>query len=463
MEGEVLMTWKQKPNNPDIRRNTFPVTVQRSGGNVVTENMIIDQNVKTGNYIVYKKNLVGQEVIVIQSNKDQADGLYKITSGPGAQLSPVGIEPKDYEKFIITSLPDVADEQRKNYFQNNGPQAAADLGIPGFRSAANPNPPIGGPNTPYVPSSQSGGSGGTPPPEDTTITNLPTQINPDIQNKVFKDLVYPTHIRNNRQDFIKFTAIKYLPRTLNITSGAIGILEERDPKKIERLGSIILPIQPAITDNNSVDWNGLGINPLEMELASGSLNIMSGNGSKYVNDLITRLGSTIDSNTTNAIKLYFAEKAAGVSGLLSRVSGAIVNPNLELLFQGPTLRPFNFTFRLSPRDIEEATEVRKIIRVFKQYSAVGTASNNLFLTTPNVFNIQYVSKKNGNEEDHKSLNKIKTCALKTVTVDYTPDNSYMTFSDVANTMTSYSLSLQFQELEPITTNDYKDPEDYIGY
>ena len=317
-----------------------------------------------------------------------------------------------------------------------------------------------------TPGGTGGGSQNGPDPDSTTITqdvitNL-TQIKPEDQNPKFGDLVYPTKIRNNGQDFIKFTVAKYIPRKLDITSGPIGVLQERG-KLTDILGNIILPIQPSISDSNNVDWNGLGINPLEMELVNGSLNLMSGNGKQYVDNLIDRLGNSIDDNTKNAIKLYFAQKAAGVTGLLSRVSGAIVNPNLELLFQGPTLRPFNFTFRLSPRDNPEATQVRKIIRVFKQYSAVGTASGGLFLTTPNVFNIQYVTRRDGKEEDHKSLNKIKTCALKSVSVDYTPDGSYMTFNDEARTMTSYSLSLQFQELEPVTTKDYDMPYDQIGY
>ena len=316
--------------------------------------------------------------------------------------------------------------------------------------------------------------GSIPPPEDTTvdISNL-SQINPDEPNPTFStafgrsDLVYPTKIRDNGQDFIKFAFIKYVPRKLD-TSGAIGILKERDKTKEDILGNVILPIQPSISDSNSVDWNGLGINPLEMEMTSGSLNLMSGSGQQYVTGLVDRLtGMGKDQNVINAVKLYFAQKAAGVSGLLSRVSGAIVNPNLELLFQGPTLRPFTFTFRLSPRDQEEAKIVRQIIRAFKQYSAVGTASNNLFLTTPNVFKIQYVSKgSKGEENDHKSLNRIKTCALKSVNVDYTPDGSYMTFNDEARTMTSYNLSLQFQELEPVTTSDYinnKIPYNEIGY
>jgi hypothetical protein len=35
--------------------------------------------------------------------------------------------------------------------------------------------------------------------------------------------------------------------------------------------------------------------------------------------------------------------------LLSRTEGAILNPNLELLFEAPTLRPFTFTFKLASR------------------------------------------------------------------------------------------------------------------
>jgi hypothetical protein len=318
-----------------------------------------------------------------------------------------------------------------------------------------------------------------PPAVDTTVDiSTITQIDSEKENPVFTnafgvgDLIYPTSIRTNGQDFIKFTFIKYAPRKFD-TSGTIGSFGNRFEKsndgktggKIIK-GSVILPIQPSISDSNNVDWNGTGVNPLEMEMTSAGLNLMSGSGSDYVNTLINqRLPAALNNeNIKTAIKLHFAQKAAGVDGLLSRVTGAVVNPNLELLFQGPTLRPFNFTFRLSPRDVDEAKTVRQIIRAFKQYSAVGNSTGGLFLTTPNIFDIQYV-RKGKSETDHKSLNRIKTCALKSVNVDYTPDGSYMTFDDDARTMTSYSLSLQFQELEPVTTSDYIDkvPYDEIGY
>ena len=57
-----------------------------------------------------------------------------------------------------------------------------------------------------------------------------------------------------------------------------------------------------------------------------------------------------------AILASLAGEAVGVQGLLSRATGTVLNPNLELLFQGPQLRPFTFQFRLSPR---KATEAQK--------------------------------------------------------------------------------------------------------
>ena len=97
--------------------------------------------------------------------------------------------------------------------------------------------------------------------------------------------------------------------------------------------------------------------------------------------------------------------------------------------------------------------------------SVKTTQDNLFLKAPNVFKIKYVN--GSTREDHKSLNRIKTCALQSCSVDYTPDGSYMTFNDAEHTMTSYNLTLQFQELEPVTDVDYqtKDLENNatIGY
>lgn len=278
----------------------------------------------------------------------------------------------------------------------------------------------------------------------------------------FGSYSYPRELGPNKQDFIQFTIYEYQTKKLTSlgNSSNLATFQQRQLKK--PVGTISLPIQPSISDTNNVDWNGLTVNPLEMELAGTSLKLMSGQNPNIVDKIKKAFN---DENITKAVQLYLAQQAAGTKGLLSRVGGAIINPNMELLFQGPTLRPFTFNFRLSPRDPGEAKQVKSIIRVFKEAMAVKTSSQNLFLTTPNIFEIKYVLGNTGaNFTTHPSLNKIKTCALKSCNVDYTPDGSYMTFNEPNATMTSYNLTLQFQELEPVTNQDYKGiPTDQIGY
>jgi pyridoxal/pyridoxine/pyridoxamine kinase len=57
--------------------------------------------------------------------------------------------------------------------------------------------------------------------------------------------------------------------------------------------------------------------------------------------------------------------------------------------------------------------------------AVRRSAAELFLVTPNIFELQYLLKDN----DHPYINRIKTCALTNCSVDYTPTGSYMTFPD----------------------------------
>jgi len=388
-----------------------------------------------------------------RDNTNQNNWIFTPAAGAGFQKALIANGPNS----LTTSL----DEATVNALSTSAgvtKQQATQI----LQVAPNVAPTAPAPTQPVQPTSPGPNK---PDPLDTTVDIKISQIYPDKENPAFSDLIYPTNIAKNGQDFIKFDVIKYKTRPFN-TKGILGVAGERNTK--ERLGSIILPIQPSISDNNAVDWNGLGIDPVGMVLTNGSLNLMSVSSQAEVDVMISKAiaagNQTLNNdNVKKAIKLYFAQKAAGVEGMLSRVAGAVVNPNLELLFQGPTLRPFNFTFRLSPRDAPEATTVRKIIRVFKQYSAVGTASDGLFLTTPNVFNISYHNRGN-RDSNHPSLNRIKTCALKSVSVDYTPDGSYMTFNDTSSTMTSYNISLQFQELEPVTTKDYTSiSDDQIGY
>jgi hypothetical protein len=139
--------------------------------------------------------------------------------------------------------------------------------------------------------------------------------------------------------------------------------------------------------------------------------------------------------------------------LLSRAEGAVINPNLELLFNGPQLRPFNFTFKLAAREKRESEQIIKILNFFKRGSSAIKTESNLFLKAPHTFSIQYLHMGQGGK-DHQFIGRIKECALQSITTSYTPEGQYATFND--GVMVSYQITMQFSELEPIFNSDYED-------
>ena len=150
---------------------------------------------------------------------------------------------------------------------------------------------------------------------------------------------------------------------------------------------------------------------------------------------------------------------ANTSQALGRAQGAMINPNEELLFNGPTMRNRSYGWRLTPRNREESRAVMNIIRFFKQGMAAQVSSNGgLFLKTPNVFHVQFFA---GNGKEHPFIGKLKKAALVSMTVNYVPDGTYMTLPD--NSMTAYDLGLNFGELEAIFEDDYSMSTNDIGY
>jgi len=295
----------------------------------------------------------------------------------------------------------------------------------------------------------------------------------------YKNLYYPEGLGSNRQDRIRFTQKYTQGRKVNLTFDSGTKVFQRDPEiKID--GSVTLPIVTGIGDRNAVDWKDESLNPIQALAAGAAVSVFEGIRTQGIEKTFNRARGAFDaaagefatkevgSDMAKAINVYLAQQAVGAQGLLSRATGAILNPNLEMLFGGPKLRSFGFTFKLSPRDASEASQVRQIIRFFKQGMSVKTSSSNVFLQAPNVFDIQYQTfNTDGNLIDHPSINFIKTCALTSCDVQYTPDGTYMTYEDPFRTMTSYQLTLNFGELDPIFDDDYTDLDDnddqVLGY
>jgi len=277
-------------------------------------------------------------------------------------------------------------------------------------------------------------------------------------------LSYPSNLQIEHQDVIKFNMLKYEPRNINESANqGLGSFGERSNFTSRTIGNVFLPIPGGISDTNSVTWGSDEMNPLEKSLAEIANSVITGGGAAGANTLEAQTQNVQENSgaVRTGIAAIFTAQAIGKSNILSRTQGAVFNPNMELLFSGPPLRPFNFTFKLSARSVADREQIRQIIRFFKQGMAVQRTASTLFLKAPHTFKIQYLHK----NKDHPYINLIKECALQSFTVNYTPEGNYMTFAD--GLMTSYEITMQFQELEPIFNDDYskldQDKDTVIGY
>ena len=300
----------------------------------------------------------------------------------------------------------------------------------------------------------------------TTIDSIKLgKSEPGTREDGFGIHVFPTTLRtgNDGQDFLKIDMMAFKPTKLKGSmslgkgqgSASLGI-SDRDPDR-KTIGTVILPVPGGIQDSQQVTWNEDKINPFQLAVANIALAGIEkgiGDGAQTASDLVKSALTSPDTKT--ALGTYIAGQASGAQNLLTRTTGAIMNPNMDLLFSAPNIRNFTFAFTLAPRSREEAKTVIRIIRFFKQGMAPIRSKSRLFLKSPHTFRLAY--KRNGSESsgfgvnDHPYLNKFKECAMGSFGVNYTPNGPYSTYDD--GVMTAYQIQMNFQEMNPIYNDDY---------
>ncbi len=278
----------------------------------------------------------------------------------------------------------------------------------------------------------------------------------------FKDLRYPLTKLSDDADFMKIIMKKYVPGKFQS-----GLKNRASERAMETLGSVILPIPPVLSDQNTVSWNQSEMNNLQMQGAAAAQEVMRQQAlgdlsGKEAQKLLDKLAG---GEASEQIKSYLTGQIPGINAkagdILSRSQGQVINPNMEMIFNGPALRSFGYTFRLTARSREESNVIRKIIRFFKQGMSVKqSVGSGIYLDAPNVFDASFQSGYGSN--GHPFLYKMKRCALTSFGVNYVPDGTYMTLPN--KSMTAYEISLQMQELDPIFDNDYKnDNDESVGF
>lgn len=261
-----------------------------------------------------------------------------------------------------------------------------------------------------------------------------------------------------------------------LNSLSIGQLPTSSEKnRFEKPHSYIyLPIPQSISDSNEISWGSDSLDPLAAFGVSFGKDLLSSNFNlrkvlpAYLQK-ITSGAKNITPETQSAI-IAAASGAAygafggnvGVTGLISRASGQVFNPNLELLFNGVNLRSFSFAFDFVSRNQTEAKIIKKIIRTLKKSmtakSNSKTDQTGIFISTPDVFQLTY---KRGNNK-HPFLNTFKPMALIDMQLNYTGSNTYATYAD--GTPVHINVTLRFTELNPVYNEDYNDETDIgVGF
>ena len=319
-------------------------------------------------------------------------------------------------------------------------------------------------------------------------------------------LRYPLEALTGTTDYLQINIIEYKrqPNQLtrptgfgaNTLSSAVGGTSSGSLAKrsVVNDGSILLQVPSNVQDGNAVNFGDSSMNTLigaaagvigntmqaggkrVAETIEGKQSLSSGLGAfgaDVKKDLKERFGEStgLGQAAQDFMNAKLTSSALGIFGgnvsaqqLLARQTGQIFNPNLELLFDAPTLRSFTFSFKMTPRSQQEARQCKLIIRSFKQNMAPKAnleggqvGGTGIFLKSPNIFELSY---KRGNR-NHPFLHKFKQCFLTNFSVNYTAEGTHTTYDD--STPVSMTMDMTFKEIEPIYDTDYKDSDNSVGF
>ena len=340
--------------------------------------------------------------------------------------------------------------------------------------------------------------------ENNTEQNIAPRQNASVKGKT-ESMAYPLDI-NFRQDHFKITKYEYVRPDINQSKSQRDVKARKDNitrqdarhgktyedrniagdgviNSSKPLGSIFLPM-PKATDVNGVEWgkSELTISGLA---ALGAANALTGGGrflgatdeerktAKEAKDLLVKrkeLDGSAASEMASALYTQTISKlAGGVFGVeldadtvLARQGGRVLNPNAEMLFQGPVIRDFAFSFLMIARSQKEGNEIRKIIRFLKLGMAPKFRTTT-YLKAPDVFTLEYKNGK-GKNDLLRTVNQFNPggLALTTMNVDYAPNGYWSAYRDSQPVI--LKMDLNFTELRPIYEGDQAGtPEDSVGY
>ena len=175
--------------------------------------------------------------------------------------------------------------------------------------------------------------------------------------------------------------------------------------------------------------------------------------SEFMDQAATASGKSIAAYLTEKNVLF----GANLSGLWDLVSGTAVNPNLTVLFRGPTLKTHSFDWLLTPRTRKESENIRKMTAIIKRamHPERLNSSTSAILRYPSECLIQFV----GRKDNKQFLYPLRPTVVDTASFDYA-NNGVVSFFQDSDDTTSLHMSITFQETSYYTRDSFDSTSEY---
>ena len=152
---------------------------------------------------------------------------------------------------------------------------------------------------------------------------------------------------------------------------------------------------------------------------------------KMAENKMASAATELSAAVTSAIAKRVTGDSIDTQTIFSASGGAILNPNVELIFGGHDLRTLQLTFKMVRYNKPEAETVDAIVKTFKKvmlpkftggtnmsnFWKEANKSGNGFIGLPNLCKITFFKGSAKNE----AITQFKTCAITDFDVNYTPD------------------------------------------
>jgi hypothetical protein len=471
-DKQVKPGWYQDGSDPDIYR----AYINKSTVGNTPSDLIYEFNTRTGGSNILTSGIDRQNIWQVNGSAPykpvnvNSELIKDLKAGGGLDVTALQRVDQSYANWARENLDLTGvQEQRLN-----------SLGR--FSQPQQPAPPDRDPNAPDAGSNPAnpGGAGGTTAP--VTFDNNLSKYGSEGKYETYS---YPENI-NLGQDYMMISQFKYVvPEVFSSgfdsanTSDILGNKSLSSRQFTDLKGSVILPMPSNISEANETGWGSNELSTLSAAALSVGVGAANDITELDLAKFTSRLGGALQgargaAASETIIKLATLKAGAAIvskfglnvdpAAYLSRATGTVVNPNLELLFQGPKLRSFQFQIKMTPRSQKEANNIRRIIKFFKKGMAAqrsNASETSFFLGAPNVFQIKFMS----NGRQLRSITQIKTCALTNFTVDYTADGLYASYEDSSangSQPIATNITMSFSELTPIYEDNYG-IDDHVGF